>query len=227
MTKDKDYATDDDIVAARFPYTYGERNQLRCSGVYKMTNILTGEFYVGSSFDIWERWRSHIYDLVGGRHHSKLMTQSFHQSGAENPMDVFKIEILQKSASLHLRKLEGEWIRKLKPSLNKVGATVKQRGDLATRFKPKPDERWTDRTLDTLAGVVSLQAGNSQELRGIVTNVADNLNLLIEEGRRDREIMRQMQADIRQMQIDVRGLQTENRRILEHLEQHQSDGHGA
>jgi predicted nucleic acid-binding Zn-ribbon protein len=31
---------------------------------------------------------------------------------------------------------------------------------------------------------------------------------------------------IQEMQAEVRGLQTENRRILEHLEQHMSNGHG-
>jgi len=33
-------------------------------------------------------------------------------------------------------------------------------------------------------------------------------------------------AEIREMQSQVRGLQTENRRILERLEAHFSDGHG-
>jgi len=35
------------------------------------------------------------------------------------------------------------------------------------------------------------------------------------------------QVVMRQMQSDIRGLQTESRRILERLEQHSSDGHGA
>lgn len=34
-------------------------------------------------------------------------------------------------------------------------------------------------------------------------------------------------TDIHEMQSEVRGLQTENRRILERLETHFSDGHGA
>jgi hypothetical protein len=88
-------------------------------------------------------------------------------------------------------------------------------------------ERWTDEMLDTLAGVVSLQAGEMTELRGIVRNVADNLDLLVSQMQSDREIILQMQMDIRSMQADVRGLQTENRRILEHLEDHLRDGHGS
>lgn len=34
-------------------------------------------------------------------------------------------------------------------------------------------------------------------------------------------------TDIHEMQTEVRGLQTENRRILERLETHFADGHGA
>lgn len=69
--------------------------------------------------------------------------------------------------------------------------------------------------LDTLASVVSIQAGEITELKGVVQNVSDNLVLLIEEQRLDRaEFRDRMNA----MQADIRGLQTENRRILERLE---------
>ena len=97
--------------------------------------------------------------------------------------------------------------------------------------------------LDTLAGVVSVQAGEITTLKGISDNNNALILLYIEEQRLDRRVLataieeqqldrrefiarmdalqaeiRAIQAEIRDIQTDTRGLQTENRRILERLE---------
>jgi chromosome segregation ATPase len=41
------------------------------------------------------------------------------------------------------------------------------------------------------------------------------------------QVIQVMQSEVREIQTDVRGLQTENRRILDRLEGHLSDGHSA
>jgi uncharacterized protein YoxC len=74
-------------------------------------------------------------------------------------------------------------------------------------------EHWTDEMLDRLADSVEQTNHNIEILIGAITG-------LISRADEDRTIIRQMQSDIR-------GLQTENRRILERLERHLSDGHGA
>lgn len=43
------------------------------SGVYTIRNPRTGNFYVGSSVDVFRRLRAHLHQLRGGRHHSYRM----------------------------------------------------------------------------------------------------------------------------------------------------------
>lgn len=90
-----------------------------------------------------------------------------------------------------------------------------------------------DRIEDILLRVVeqqSINQGEIAELKGISQNFSENLMLIIEEQRRDREEFRyRMDAWIERqevMQSEIRGLQVENHRILERLESHASDGHG-
>lgn len=80
-----------------------------------------------------------------------------------------------------------------------------------------------DRKLEVLIEATARNSGEITELKGISQNFSENLMLIIEEQRRDREEFRH-RMDL--MQSDIRGLQTENRRILERLENHASDGHG-
>jgi len=88
---------------------------------------------------------------------------------------------------------------------------------------------WTKEMLDTLAGVVSVQAGELEILKGISDNNTATMLLYIEEQRRDRqvvvEVIEEQRLDRQEstvrwntMQTEIRGLQTENRRILERLE---------
>ncbi|PSB29925.1 hypothetical protein [Stenomitos frigidus] len=88
---------------------------------------------------------------------------------------------------------------------------------------------WTQAMLDTLAGVVSVQAGEITTLKGISDNNTATILMLVEEQRLDRHELRnaieEQRLDRREfiarmdaMQSEIRGLQTENRRILERLE---------
>jgi predicted nuclease with TOPRIM domain len=72
--------------------------------------------------------------------------------------------------------------------------------------------------LDTLASVAARNSGDISDLRGVVENFALQLNVFVEEGRAFRDRMSIMQSEIVDIRTDIRGLQTENRRILEQLE---------
>lgn len=39
-------------------------------GVYGIVNIKNNKIYIGSSIDIYLRWKKHIRDLNNGSHHS-------------------------------------------------------------------------------------------------------------------------------------------------------------
>lgn len=60
------------------------------SGVYKITNVVTGKYYIGSSYHCEERWKEHLKDLRGGYHINSHLLHSFQKHGEEN----FKFEIL-------------------------------------------------------------------------------------------------------------------------------------
>ena len=86
------------------------------SGVYKITNIITGDFYIGSSCNIKQRWSSHRNPAAQKRQpNSKL-----YKDMAEFGLDNFKFEVLEETADLKER--EQYWIEKLKPSYNNIRA---------------------------------------------------------------------------------------------------------
>lgn len=58
-----------------------------------------------------------------------------------------------------------------------------------------------------------------QELRDQASETVEWFSGVVNQADADRVIIREMQSE-------VRGLQVENRRILERLERHRSDGHG-
>jgi group I intron endonuclease len=62
------------------------------SGIYKITNIKTGQFYIGSSVNIKNRWQNHRSALRNNRHANKHLQSSWNKYGE----DAFAIEILER-----------------------------------------------------------------------------------------------------------------------------------
>lgn len=61
------------------------------TGIYKIKNIVTGKFYVGSAVDIKERWRNHKSQLRHNKHHSIKLQRSYNKHGVDN----FVYEIIE------------------------------------------------------------------------------------------------------------------------------------
>ena len=53
-------------------------------GVYKITNIKTGNIYIGSSYNMRTRINRHINDLLRQEHHSRYLQRSFNKHGLDN-----------------------------------------------------------------------------------------------------------------------------------------------
>lgn len=53
-------------------------------GIYKITNTKNDKVYIGSSKNILNRWGNHIFNLVGGKHHSNEFQKDFEKYGVEN-----------------------------------------------------------------------------------------------------------------------------------------------
>lgn len=52
-----------------------------CPGVYKITNLVNGKYYVGSAVDPRKRWNTHLSSLRRGRHHSQHLQAAFFKYG--------------------------------------------------------------------------------------------------------------------------------------------------
>ena len=84
----------------------------KISGVYKITNSVTSEFYIGSSNDIKHRWGQHRSISTWVRKPGVKLYQAFIKYGLNN----FTFEILEETADLKER--EQYWIEQLQPIYN-------------------------------------------------------------------------------------------------------------
>ena len=65
----------------------------KVSGIYTITNNVTGKLYIGESLDIYRRWHDeHIPQLRKNRHYNKELQNDFNKYGEEN----FCFEILER-----------------------------------------------------------------------------------------------------------------------------------
>lgn len=86
--------------------------QNKISGVYKITNTITGDFYIGSSKDIKLRWANHKSPSQWKRSPNVKLYQAFIKYGLNN----FTFDIIEETNNLKER--EQYWIEQLKPTYN-------------------------------------------------------------------------------------------------------------
>lgn len=53
------------------------------TGIYKIINIATGKYYVGSAVNIINRIKSHFNQLSNNKHHSKKLQNSYNKHGCD------------------------------------------------------------------------------------------------------------------------------------------------
>ncbi|MEP0872755.1 GIY-YIG nuclease family protein [Trichocoleus desertorum AS-A10] len=85
------------------------------SGVYCITNLVTGAQYVGRAKRIEERYRQHIFALTSGSHNNKRLLEDWKNYKAET----FRFQILEECCDRYLlSSLESAWIARLQPEYN-------------------------------------------------------------------------------------------------------------
>lgn len=102
-----------------------EKRRLRRAGVYMISNRVTDEIYIGSSFDMFKRWNTHLSAIRLGKHACKRMSAIYAESGYDHPFDLFQISVLEETVYVIDR--EDYWMKKLKPTLNKNAAKAKKK----------------------------------------------------------------------------------------------------
>ena len=89
-------------------------NNMKISGIYKVTNTVTGDFYIGSSKDVKSRWESHKWPSTWNKHPNNPMYLDIQKYG----VDKFVFEILEEVEIEQLKEKEQQFIETLKPTYN-------------------------------------------------------------------------------------------------------------
>ena len=91
---------------------------MKISAVYKITNTITGDFYVGSSKDVKERWIAHKCPSTWKKCPNNPMYLDMQKYGVEK----FVFEILEEAEAGSLKVAEQQFIETLKPTYNNRNA---------------------------------------------------------------------------------------------------------
>ena len=91
---------------------------MKISGIYKITNTVTGDFYIGSSKDVKQRWASHKIPSAWKKCPNNPMYQDMQNYG----VDKFDFQILEEVEESFLKEKEQQFIETLKPTYNNYNA---------------------------------------------------------------------------------------------------------
>lgn len=90
----------------------------KISGVYKITNTVTNDFYIGSSKDVKKRWISHKSPSRWKENPNISLYKDMQKYG----VDKFDFQILANVELEHLKDVEQQFIETLKPTYNSYKA---------------------------------------------------------------------------------------------------------
>ena len=108
----------------------------KISGVYKITNTVTGDFYIGSSKNIKKRWVQHKCPSSWKRYPNNPMYLDFQKYG----VDSFDLQILEDVEIDYLKESEQKFIDKLQPTYNSNRANgwdVERRKEYQKKYDKK------------------------------------------------------------------------------------------
>ena len=88
------------------------------SAVYKITNTITGDFYVGSSKNVKRRWAEHKRLSVWKRCSNNPMYLDMNRYG----IDKFELQVIEEVEIDKLKETEQRFIETLKPTYNNYNA---------------------------------------------------------------------------------------------------------
>ena len=91
---------------------------MKIIGVYKITNTVTGGFYIGSSNDVKRRWREHKFPSSWKNYPNNPMYHDMKNYG----IDKFDFQVLEEVEAGSLKEKEQYFIETLKPTYNNINA---------------------------------------------------------------------------------------------------------
>ena len=87
---------------------------MNISGIYKITNTITNDFYIGSSNNVKRRWAEHKFPSTWKNNPNKQLYQDMQKYG----LDKFEFQILAEVEIDKLKETEQQFIETLKPTYN-------------------------------------------------------------------------------------------------------------
>ena len=91
---------------------------MEISGIYKITNTVTKDFYIGSSKNIKKRWTAHKSPSRWNEHPNCPMYLDMQKYGT----DKFEFQVIAEVEAEQLKKMEQHFIEELKPTYNSCNA---------------------------------------------------------------------------------------------------------
>lgn len=97
------------------------------SGIYKIESTIKPErIYIGSSFHIDRRWKSHLWELKNNKHHSKILQNHFNKYGIED----LKFSIIEEYEKDRLTEREQYYLDTLNPYFNGTKFAINIQGSI-------------------------------------------------------------------------------------------------
>ena len=87
---------------------------MKICGIYKITNTVTGDFYIGSSNNVKRRWAYHKCQSTWNKYPNNPLYLDMKNYGVDN----FELEILEVVESDKLKEMEQHYIELLNPTYN-------------------------------------------------------------------------------------------------------------
>ena len=91
---------------------------MKICGIYKITNAITGDFYIGSSNDVKQRWADHKKPSMWNRCPNNPLYKDMQKYGK----DKFEFQVLEEVEACSLKEKEQYFIETLNPTYNNRNA---------------------------------------------------------------------------------------------------------
>ena len=107
---------------------------MKISAVYKITNTVTGDFYIGSSNDVKRRWANHKCPSSWKRFPNNQLYKDMQEYG----VDKFEFQVIEEVEEGSLKEREQYFIETLKPTYNNYNANgldVERRKETQKKYK--------------------------------------------------------------------------------------------
>lgn len=168
--------------------------------IYKITNLIDGKFYIGSSTNLYKRYYTHVNHINTNRKSCVKLIRAVQKYGSDN----FKFEIVAKCPVEYVLKLEQWFITNLNPEYNvaKVAGSnvgIKRSDEVKLQRSMIQKENWSDdryrqHHLDKLS--LNWKTGSDHRCAKIDEDVARQIKMLLSQSKTCIEVANQLHVGL-------------------------------